>query len=458
MTNYIKNKTVILFVLLVSAYFGVMNGSAEAQQQNNSAVLDQVEILIGMGDSIGAGVQSGDASSATQQFSYINFIAMQTGLPFGIPFISSGPLGVVGDTSNRSRIDPSSYASNLAISGADLNSLLRARNGAATESEISSETDLVLFPWPGSQIEIAEYISQAIGHPLVVCWIGNNDVLSAVTSYDNLNATQMTSVEDFFNNFVEIARRLNAMNSPVVVANIPDVTKIALLMDRQDLIRFLGSDYGLPAGYYTTIVSMMLVKLGLEDGSNFSNPDYVLDSSEVALIQQRTAIFNDIIKYVALTYNIPVVDINSLFNELAANPPVVFGIPVTNSYLGGFFSLDGVHPSNFGHAVLANAFIQKLDEYYGAGIPLLSYDQLIQLFISDPFIDKDGDGRVTGRFGAGLLETIAPSLGFSGDENDFDPNISPAQSGTVSNLQEQAVKSGITREDVINAFRGITGR
>jgi hypothetical protein len=455
MTYSVKNKIVIFIALLVSTSFGVMNGSAEAQLQNNSAAMDQVQILIGMGDSIGAGVQSGNASSVTQQFSYLNFIAMQTGLPFGIPFISSGPLGVVGDTSNRSRIDPSSYASNLATSGADLNSLLRARNGAATEAEISSETDLVLFPWPGSQIEIAEYISQAIGHPLVVCWIGNNDVLSAATSYDNLNATQMTSIEDFFNNFVEIARRLNAMNSPVVVANIPDVTKIAFLMDRLDLIRFLGSDYGLPEGDYTTIVPMMLVKLGLEDGSIFSNPDYVLDAGEVTLIQERTAVFNNIIKYVSLTYNIPVVDINSLFNELAANPPVVFGIPVTNSFLGGFFSLDGIHPSNFGHAVLANAFIQKLNEYYGAGIPLLSYEQLIELFISDPFIDKDSDGRVTGRFGAGLLETMSPALGLSGDENDFDPGISASQSGAGSALQERSGAGGVTREDVINAFRGI---
>ena len=38
--------------------------------------------------------------------------------------------------------------------------------------------------------------------------------------------------------------------------------------------------------------------------------------------------------------------------------------------------------------------------------------------LSDPFVDKDGDNRVRGRVGAGLLETLGPFLGISGDFND----------------------------------------
>ena len=39
---------------------------------------------------------------------------------------------------------------------------------------------------------------------------------------------------------------------------------------------------------------------------------------------------------------------------------------------GGLFSFDGVHPSNTGHAVVANEFIKVINEKYNASIPLVS--------------------------------------------------------------------------------------
>jgi hypothetical protein len=45
------------------------------------------------------------------------------------------------------------------------------------------------------------------------------------------------------------------------------------------------------------------------------------------------------------------------------------------------------------------------------------------IFLLDPFIDKDGDLRVRGRPLAGLLETLGPLLGISGDFNNSIPNM-----------------------------------
>jgi hypothetical protein len=56
---------------------------------------------------------------------------------------------------------------------------------------------------------------------------------------------------------------------------------------------------------------------------------------------------------------------------------------------------------------------------YGANFSPVDPDTVTYFFLTDPFIDKDRDGRVTGRFGAGLLETIAIMLGISGDPDDF---------------------------------------
>ena len=85
----------------------------------------------------------------------------------------------------------------------------------------------------------------------------------------------------------EIAQRLGALGSKVAFANIPSVTSIGFLLDGEDLIRLLGSDYGLAEGSRTTVVTMLLIKLGLDDGSLISNPDYVLDAGEIATIDER---------------------------------------------------------------------------------------------------------------------------------------------------------------------------
>ena len=68
---------------------------------------------------------------------------------------------MVDNTDRRSRLFSSISTSNLAVSGADVHGLLNDRVDALTEDEIDSETDLVLFPRLGSQIEIAE----SVGHP-----------------------------------------------------------------------------------------------------------------------------------------------------------------------------------------------------------------------------------------------------------------------------------------------------
>ena len=429
-----------------------------------SSVDAGVPIMLGMGDSIGEGVQSADANVKTQRFSYLNVLAKQIGVRFPLPVIASSPLGVIGDTTFRSRLMPYVAASNLSVSGADVHSLLFDRADALSENEIDSETDLVLFPRVGSQMEIVE----ATGARFVVCWIGNNDVLSAALSFDQLDATQMTPIEDFRADFEEIVLRLGTLGTKGVFANIPDVTSIGFLVDDQDLMKFLGSDFDLPEGHFTTIVVMLLIRLGLDDGSLLKDPDFVLDSDEVALIQERIDVFNRIIENGAASINMPVVDINALFDEIGEEPPTFFGIPVTPRFLGGIFSLDGVHPSNIGHALAANAFIDTINSHFHVNIPLVRERDLQRIFLMDPFQDKDGDGRVKGRYGAGLLETLGPGLGISGDENDFVPDGFHPQIAPV--LGRQFIEQFLALQgrdpqrasewniwDAIEAFRHIFG-
>lgn len=74
------------------------------------------------------------------------------------------------------------------------------------------------------------------------------------------------------------------------------------------------------------------------------------------------------------------------------------------------------------HALLANEFIKTINGAFGTNIQLISQQVLELVFLFDPNIDKDQDGKSTGHFGVGLLETLAGLLGFTDDPNDFVPN------------------------------------
>jgi hypothetical protein len=385
---------------------------------NLLAINAQAQVpFVGMGDSIGESVQSADASYATQHYSFLNLMAWRMGVPFPQPLIISGPLASISSVSGRTRHDLSVRGLNLAVSGADVASLLRDRADATSAAQINSETDLVLFPRQGSQMEIAEQLAPQI----VACWIGNNDALGAILASDHLDASQLTPVAEFQADFTEIALRLKATGAKVVFGTIPDVTRIAYLIDNDDLVRFLGTDHGFPEGSWTTLTTLLGLKLGIVQPSILQDPNFVLTSAEAGVISTRIAAFNDIIRSVAGANGMAVAETAGVFDAVANNPPIIAGVPITTRFLGGLFSLDGVHPSNFGQGLAAMVFIDALNARYGLAIPRMEGAHLGALFVTDPFIDKDGDGRVVGRFGFGVLETISLILGLSGDSNDSLP-------------------------------------
>jgi len=432
-TSNLRARVACLAVLLL----GASTAAASAQS---------VVPFVGLGDSIGESVQSADASEWTQPWSFLNLIAWRMGAPFPLPLIRTNPFGTVGNTAGRTRIDPSVRTLNLAVSGADAHSLLFDAANAGDVSEINSETDLVLFPWRGSQIQIAEALRPAY----VACWIGNNEALGAALAVDHMDASQLTPLPRFAADFEQIAARLQAAGSKVVFGTVPDVTHIAFLLDRQDLVRFLGSDFGLPDGSRTSMAVALIVKLGLADGSVFSNPDFVLDQRELQIISDHVRGLNAIIRSVAAAHGMAVADVHDLFEYIAAFPLTIGNVVLTPRFLGGLFSLDGVHPSNVSQAIVANVFLDRFNQFYGTSFPPIDYATLFAIFFTDPFVDKDGDGRVAGRFGVGLVETLLPFLGLSGDLNDLAP------SSPVATQSSTAIPPSPIR--FLNEYQRRTGR
>src|SRR6516164_844154 len=102
----------------------------------SSVALAQISPTVAaLGDSIGEGVQSADATTRTQPYQFSNLIAQQFGLPFTQPLIDGGVLTNIFSTQGRTRVDPSLVANNVAVSGATIHDLLNATYVPPTDTE-----------------------------------------------------------------------------------------------------------------------------------------------------------------------------------------------------------------------------------------------------------------------------------------------------------------------------------
>lgn len=106
----------------------------------------------------------------------------------------------------------------------------------------------------------------------------------------------------------------------------------------------------------------------------FGIPDeYFLSSGEINEIKTATQAYNGVISNLAATYDLALVDINSKLQEVATTGVTFDGIDYTAQFISGnAFSLDGVHLTAQGYAVVANYFIDAIDAKYNADIKQLN--------------------------------------------------------------------------------------
>jgi len=99
---------------------------------------------------------------------------------------------------------------------------------------------------------------------------------------------------------------------------------------------------------------------------------FTLTNSEDDGIQDAVNGFNNTIDDLAGDFSIPVVDINqelSILNNIGIDGYT--GQFVLSDVENTAFSLDGIHPNNGGHAIIANAFIDVINKAFGLNIPLV---------------------------------------------------------------------------------------
>lgn len=98
---------------------------------------------------------------------------------------------------------------------------------------------------------------------------------------------------------------------------------------------------------------------------------HVLTKAEAANVKTAVDAYNAAIKTLADTYGLAFVDANKKMVELNSQSGISFdGVKYTARFVtGGTFSLDGVHLTGRGYAIVANEFIKAINTKYKSTLP-----------------------------------------------------------------------------------------
>jgi len=251
--------------------------------------------------------------------------------------------------------------------------------------------------------------AQLINPTFFTLWMGNSDVYSYATSggsgvVGGMGTYDITPI-DTFNKAVDfIVNGLTSNGAKGVIANIPDISDIpyfntipyngltltaaqatALNNVWQPTLGLTfvegknpfiiqvsgGSIRKIKEGELLLLSipsdSLLCGGMGLPDNPIDSN--YVIDSTELSNIKSNITLFNNKISAAAAAKGLALVDVNHFYKTLQSG--VKFnGATMSAKFLSGAaFSLDGVHPSNKGFALIANEFITAINARFKCNLP-----------------------------------------------------------------------------------------
>jgi hypothetical protein len=229
----------------------------------------------------------------------------------------------------------------------------------------------------------------AIRPSFLMVWLGNNDVLPMATRTNPQAAT--FSPTEFGTHYREFLNVLADTGADMAVANLPDVTQVAGLRHAAAEVASCREDNG----DVVPVAPDALLSIALDPARLPIPPcSKVMDAGERAEARATVVAFNaEIAAAVAEVeqsrgISIALVDMFTLFDGIATSGyPVgdsaAGGFVLDNRYLGGLFSLDGVHPTRTGQAVVANAFISAIQARFGDVIVPIDVQQVAT---TDPLV------------------------------------------------------------------------
>jgi lysophospholipase L1-like esterase len=320
------------------------------------------------------------------------------------PVFYSGPMDTAGDANNIASQGP---FNNVGVPG------IRCIDYGFTGYGFLNPYAKRFYSSPLTEKPLDEALK--INATFFSCWLGSNDVLGYATSggagsVGGIGTSDISPTSTFTATYNAVINALTANGAKGVLINIPDVTAIpffttvppnGLVLDQTQAAQlsaayqalgisftagqnyFIIQDASAPGGLRKAKAGELILLTVPQDslkcagwGSIKPIPkQYVLDATEVANVQSATATFNAVIKQAAADHNLAYVDINSYLHTVAAG--IVFnGVNFNTTFVqGGAFSLDGVHLTPRGYAIVANEMIRTINAYYKSSIPTVDVNK-----------------------------------------------------------------------------------
>jgi hypothetical protein len=386
--------------------------------------------FVAIGDSYGAGFQSGGLEQNHQVFGWPAIIAKQVGYTictpqstvtdhcFALPLISAPGLPGAAELQLNDIISyppvivtpPATGQPLMATFGRPYNDLAVPGYNVADTLTNFGKTGIGQVILRGQAPEVDQALAQ---HPtFIAIWIGGNDFLGSVTQGTSAG---LTPVADFTVAYNAMLDKLiaGAPTAGMVVGTLPTnpaavpflntvsrflinpATKSPVTIGGQPVVLTYDPGTGvatpIPAGSFVTLGASSLLGSGFgipaalapafPTLSNAGKPlpgAVVITPDEFATIQQRILDYNNVIVTAAAARNIPVADIKGLFDRVANGTEFVGPFQLTGAFItGGFFSLDGIHLTDIGYTMFANEYIKAINNGYGTHIPLASVADLM---------------------------------------------------------------------------------
>src|SRR4051794_14028532 len=352
--------------------------------KKNTSSTPGFETTVVIGDSLSAGFQNGSLLDSQQPNGWASLIAKQAGFKLPLPLIappgapavlqlvSLGPSPVTRQASGTSpgRDNPTVQPYDIAVPGHNLTDIINRTPILVPTSPEDIITDAVLaLPLGGNRSQMNEAIH--LKPTMIFVWAGNNDALIADMSG---TPNPMTPVETFTQDFQQLITTLHTQTkATLIVGNVPDITLVPYLTPASLILTEASAASGLPQAVLSALLGIQPGDLvnatgitqlqdalaALKEGQMPTplTDAAFLSASEVAKVQITINKYN-----AATAQDVPaaggiLVDIHAFFQAGAQTGITIKNAPATTAYLGGLFSLDGIHPTNTGYALIANQYI-----------------------------------------------------------------------------------------------------
>ena len=241
------------------------------------------------------------------------------------------------------------------------------------------------------------------------CWLGSNDVLLNATNggVTTTPFNNVTPIATFTSNYDTIINALTANGAKGALMSIPDITSVpyfttvpinglTLRQGQADTLNALWGAQGVSTHFKAGAGNCFMVYdhnnhvkqassnelLRLETpgdsikcwgwGTSVPIPNiYALTTEEIDSIQSATIAFNSVIQAAATAHHLAYVDMYQYLKTVASG--IMFnGVTFNTQFVsGGAFSLDGIHLTPKGYAIVANHILETINTYYGSTIPMI---------------------------------------------------------------------------------------